>query len=120
MSRISKIEVITGMSKLTDLIQQLSKVGVRGVTVMQVLGCGVEMGTQEYEVEIEKIHLSSEDNKGMEIHVTDPKLLQTAGGIVQGMSGAPLLQKGKCIGAVTHVFVRDSTRGYATFLENML
>lgn len=55
MSNISKIEVITGMSKLTDLIQQLSKVGVRGVTVMQVLGCGVEMGTQEYEVEINEV-----------------------------------------------------------------
>ena len=82
--------------------------------------CQLDDKVQEYEVEIEKIHLSSEDNKGMEIHVTDPKLLQTAGGIVQGMSGAPLLQSGKCIGAVTHVFVRDSTRGYATFLENML
>ena len=55
MSNISKIEVIKGMSKLTDLIQQLSKVGVRGVTVMQVLGCGVEMGTQEYEVEINEV-----------------------------------------------------------------
>ncbi len=55
MSRISKIEVITGMSKLTDLIQQLSKVGIRGVTVIQVLGCGVEMGTQEYEVEINEV-----------------------------------------------------------------
>lgn len=55
MSRISKIDVITGMSKLTDLIQQLSKVGIRGVTVMQVLGCGVEMGTQEYEVEINEV-----------------------------------------------------------------
>ena len=75
---------------------------------------------QEYEVEIEKINLSSEDNKGMEIHVTDPELLKKAGGIVQGMSGAPLLHDGKCIGAVTHVFVRDVTRGYATFLENLL
>lgn len=55
MSKISKIEVITGMSKLTNLIQELSKVGVRGVTVMQVLGCGVEMGTQEYEVELNKV-----------------------------------------------------------------
>ena len=55
MSRISKIEVITGMSKLTDLIQQLSKGGIRGVTVMQVLGCGVEMGTQEYEVDINEV-----------------------------------------------------------------
>lgn len=51
MSGIVKIEVITGMSKLTDLIQNLSKVGVRGATVMQVLGCGIEMGTPEYEVE---------------------------------------------------------------------
>ena len=55
MSNISKIEVITGMSKLTNLIQELSKVGVRGVTVMQVLGCGVEMGTQEYEVELNEV-----------------------------------------------------------------
>ncbi|MGN0368495.1 MAG: P-II family nitrogen regulator [Wujia sp.] len=52
MKELSKIEVITGMSKLTNLIDELSKVGVRGVTVMQVLGCGVQMGTQEYEVEI--------------------------------------------------------------------
>ena len=51
MSGIVKIEVITGMSKLTDLIQNLSTVGVRGATVMQVLGCGIEMGTPEYEVE---------------------------------------------------------------------
>lgn len=51
MSGIVKIEVITGMSKLTDLIQNLSKVGVRGATVMQVLGCRIEMGTPEYEVE---------------------------------------------------------------------
>lgn len=55
MSNISKIEVITGMSKLTNLIQELSKVGVRGVTVMQVLGCGVEMGAQEYEVELNEV-----------------------------------------------------------------
>lgn len=82
--------------------------------------CQLDDKVQEYEVEIEKINLSSEDNKGMEIHVTDPELLKKAGGIVQGMSGAPLLQNGKCIGAVTHVFVRDVTRGYATFLENML
>lgn len=55
MSNISKIEVITGMSKLTNLIQELSKVGVKGVTVMQVIGCGVQMGTQEYEVELNEV-----------------------------------------------------------------
>lgn len=52
---IFKIEVITGMSKLTNLICELSKVGVRGVTVMQVLGCGVELGTKEYEVELNEV-----------------------------------------------------------------
>ena len=52
---ISKIEVITGMSKLTNLICELSKVGVRGVTVMQVLGCGVELGPKEYEVELNEV-----------------------------------------------------------------
>lgn len=52
---ISKIEVITGMSKLTNLICELSKVGVRGVTVMQALGCGVELGTKEYEVELNEV-----------------------------------------------------------------
>lgn len=52
---ISKIEVITGMSKLTNLICELSKVGVRGVTVMQVLGCGIELGTKEYEVELNEV-----------------------------------------------------------------
>ena len=55
MSEISKIEIITGMSKLNSLIKQLSKEGVRGVTVMQVLGCGIEMGTKEYEVEVKGI-----------------------------------------------------------------
>lgn len=75
---------------------------------------------KEYQVEIEKINFSSSDNKGMEIHVTDKELLKEAGGIVQGMSGAPLIQDNKCIGAVTHVFVKDVTRGYATFIENML
>lgn len=52
---ISKIEVITGMSKLTNLISELSKVGVRGVTVMQVLGCVIELGTKEYEVELNEV-----------------------------------------------------------------
>lgn len=55
MSGISKIEIITGMSKLTSLIEELSKVGVRGITVMQVLGCGVEMGAQEYEIDKKEV-----------------------------------------------------------------
>lgn len=56
----------------------------------------------------------------MVIQVTDKELLKLTNGIVQGMSGSPILQDGKLIGAVTHVFVKDSTRGYGIFIENML
>ena len=59
-------------------------------------------------------------NKGLVIQVTDPVLLEKTGGIIQGMSGSPIIQNGKLIGAVTHVFVQDSTKGYGIFIENML
>ena len=74
----------------------------------------------DYEVEIEKINKSSNDNKGLVLEVTDERLLGLTNGIVQGMSGTPIIQDGKIIGAVTHVFVNDSTRGYGIFIENML
>lgn len=74
-----------------------------------------------YDVEIEQVmHYGKDQNKGMVIHVTDPALLAQTGGIVQGMSGSPILQDGKIVGAVTHVFVQDPTRGYGIFIENML
>lgn len=76
---------------------------------------------QEYSVEIMKIYPhSSADGRNMLIKVTDPRLLDTTGGIVQGMSGSPLVQDGKLIGAVTHVLVNDPTMGYGIFIENML
>jgi len=76
---------------------------------------------QEYEIEIEKISLNTERAiKNMVVRVTDERLLSQAGGIVQGMSGSPILQNGKLIGAVTHVFVNDPTRGYGIFAETML
>ena len=56
----------------------------------------------------------------MVIRVTDRKLLEETGGIVQGMSGSPIIQNGKIIGAVTHVLINDPTRGYGIFIENML
>ena len=59
-------------------------------------------------------------NKGIEIQVTDKRLLKLTGGIVQGMSGSPIMQNGKIIGAVRHVFVQDATKGYGIFIENML
>ena len=76
---------------------------------------------KEYQIEIEKINLNNSDaNKSMVIRVIDPELLEITGGIVRGMSGSPILQNGKIVGAVTHVFVKDPTRGYGIFIENML
>lgn len=76
---------------------------------------------KDYEIEIQKVDYStSHKNKGMVIQVTDPELIALTGGIVQGMSGSPIIQDGRLIGAVTHVFIQDSTRGYGIFIENML
>ena len=75
----------------------------------------------EYEVEIIKLYSATDDDtRDMMIKVTDPDLLAATGGIVQGMSGSPILQNGRIVGAVTHVFVNDPTRGYGIFIENML
>ena len=83
--------------------------------------CSVEGVIKEYEIEIEKIQMNNKkQNKGLVIKITDDRLLNITNGIVQGMSGSPIVQNGKLIGAVTHVFIQDSTRGYGTFIENML
>ena len=76
---------------------------------------------ERYEIEIEKIYKREKDsNKNMRIKVTDERLLEASGGIVQGMSGSPIIQDGKLVGAVTHVLVNDPTRGYGIFIESML
>lgn len=83
--------------------------------------CSVEGTVKEYEIEIEKIQMNNKkQNKGLVIKITDQRLLNVTNGIVQGMSGSPIIQNGKVIGAVTHVFIQDSTKGYGTFIENML
>ena len=83
--------------------------------------CDVGNGVKEYDAEITRIDMNHEDtNKSFVIHITDQRLLNTTGGIVQGMSGSPILQNGKVIGAVTHVFVQDAASGYGIFIENML
>jgi len=83
--------------------------------------CQVDSEVKEYEIEIERIELGrTNDNKGLVIRITDGALLKKTGGIVQGMSGSPILQNGKLIGAVTHVLVNDPTRGYGIFIETML
>ncbi len=76
---------------------------------------------ERYSAQIESIdYKSGDETRNMVIKITDSRLIEATGGIVQGMSGSPLIQNGKLIGAVTHVFVADPTRGYAIFAENMM
>lgn len=76
---------------------------------------------EEYEVEIQKIYTNNNiDNKSMVVKVTDKKLLEKTGGIIQGMSGSPIIQNGKLIGCLTHVLVSDPTKGYAVFADMMV
>lgn len=76
---------------------------------------------KDYEIEIQKVDYTSlQKNKGLVIQVVDQELLDLTGGIVQGMSGSPIIQNGRIVGAVTHVFVNDPTKGYGIFIENML
>ncbi len=72
-------------------------------------------------MEITDINLENDNiNRGIVIKITDPDLLTVTGGIVQGMSGSPIIQDDKIVGAVTHVLVQDPTRGYGIFIEEML
>lgn len=83
--------------------------------------CTVADGKKgEYEIEIEKILSFDGEQRNFLLKVTDPTLLEQTGGIVQGMSGSPILQDGKIVGAVTHVLVDDPTRGYGIYIGNML
>ena len=83
--------------------------------------CSLGDETRMYDIEITDINLENDNiNRGIVLKITDPELLMVTGGIVQGMSGSPIIQDGKLIGAVTHVLVQDPTRGYGIFIENML
>ena len=83
--------------------------------------CDIGDGIREYQCEILEIDSNARDtNKCFVLRITDEDLLSRTGGIVQGMSGSPVLQNGKLIGAITHVFVNDPTKGYGIFIENMM
>ena len=88
----------------------------KATILSNIAGAAVE----EYEVEITRVYPTSEDTRDLMIQVTDPRLLEATGGIVQGMSGSPIIQNGKLVGAVTHVLVNDPARGYGILAENML
>ena len=103
-----------------DLLETASyeEVAPGAATIRSTVSSG---GPQDYSVEILKIYPKDRpDGRNFLIRISDPELLNTTGGIIQGMSGSPIIQDGKLVGAVTHVLVNDPTRGYGIFIENML
>ena len=81
--------------------------------------CTVNGETESYEAEIMKIDRHNRDHKNFSLQITDERLLEKTNGILQGMSGSPVIQDGRLVGAVTHVFVNEPTKGYGIFAENM-
>ncbi len=113
---------------IEQLPQALEGVGQLSVAYKQEITMGsaqiISSVTGErlaYDIEIERVdYHASEENKGIRYRVTDERLLAHTGGIIQGMSGSPIIQNGRLVGAVTHVFVDDPARGYGIFAETML
>ena len=75
---------------------------------------------EEFDIEILRVMEDTADGRQLVLSVTDPDLIAATGGIVQGMSGSPILQNGKLVGAVTHVLLSDATKGYGISMETML
>ena len=75
---------------------------------------------EEFDIEITKVFPDGDGTRNLMVQVTDQELLEATGGIVQGMSGSPILQDGRLVGAVTHVLVSDPQRGYGILAENMI
>lgn len=114
---------ITSQNVLESVMQEALPVALKQeVTLgMAQIYCNIAGATNYYDVEITQIDEGNEIlNRQLSFRVTDEELLRLTGGIVQGMSGAPLLQNGKIIGAVTHVLVNDPAKGYGIFIEDML
>lgn len=111
---------VTGKNRKTELLPVADAHEIHtGEAVIRSTVSGDQV--REYSVEILKIYPKTKNNgRNLLIKVTDEQLLDATGGIVQGMSGSPLVQDGKLIGAVTHVLVNDPTMGYGIFIENML
>lgn len=112
-------ELLTAPNTLESVpIRLKQEVKIGNATILCTLDDG---GIKEYQIHIDKVDLNPTLlTKNMMITVTDPELLEKTGGIVQGMSGSPILQEGQLVGAVTHVFVNNPTKGYGIFAENML
>ena len=113
--KLTDMSGLSGLKKMEIAYKQELEIGPASVL------CCVDGEIREFEAEITRIDMNHEDtNKSFVIQVTDPELLEMTDGIVQGMSGSPIIQNGKFVGAITHVFVQDSTGGYGIFAETML
>ncbi len=113
---IENIETLVDQNKQVTLGGRLSVKPGKAKIVSNVSGIN-----EEYDIEIIKANYQSKcSDKSLIIRVTDKRLLQMTGGIVQGMSGSPILQDGKLVGAVTHVFISDPTKGYGVYSDWML
>ena len=117
---------IDEQSKIGTIVKN-SNLGIYGIVDDITLGdatilCSIDGGQpKEYKIEIEKIYINNDyDNKSMLIKVKDDELIEKTGGIIQGMSGSPIIQNGKFIGAVTNVLVNDPTKGYGIFGDLMI
>lgn len=104
-----------GMNEIPVAVRSEVKTGKA-----QIISTVDKSGPKFYEIEIERVYPDSRDNRSMIIRITDEDLLEKTGGIVQGMSGSPIIQNGKLVGAVTHVFISEPERGYAIFAEKMI
>ena len=101
-----------------EIIEVASKSEIK--TGKAYIYCALDNNVERFEIEIENILLDSVGNKNMIIKITDEKLIEKTGGIIQGMSGTPIVQDGKLIGAITHVFLNNPIKGYAVFIEHMI
>ena len=98
-------------------IARASEIKIGEAEIITTLENGI---TENYSILIEKIDENSSENKNLVIRITDRELIEKTGGIIQGMSGSPIIQNGKLVGAVTHVFLNDATGGFGIFAETML
>ena len=123
--RKNTINGIYGTVENTDILNQKNVIQVAYKNDIKTgkaqIYCTLEDNqTKPYDIEIKNVLDTVSTNKNMIIEVTDKTLLEKTGGIVQGMSGSPIVQDGKLVGAVTHVFLNDPTKGYAVLIENMI
>jgi stage IV sporulation protein B len=116
--RLSRMEPVAGSYQQPMPIALMSQVETGPAEILTVIeGENIE----HFQIEIQRVYNQTRPgDKGMVIRVVDERLLESTGGIVQGMSGSPIIQNGKLVGAVTHVFVNDPTRGYGIFIEWMI